>query len=110
MLTDCGAEKTGESGPVEAAIRYCFFIEIVSMFFRIRLPVTVAVPILTLMNEVQATMIGRVVQDQATHVCQADYGICIYLGNKVASARGFELIPRLEAFSKVSIYSATTIT
>jgi hypothetical protein len=63
MLTDCGAEKTGESGPVEAAIRYCFFIEIVSMFFRIRLPVTVAVPILTLMNEVQA--------------CPSDYSIVL---------------------------------
>ena len=40
MLTGCGVEKTGESGSVEATIRYCFFIKIVTMFFRIRLPVT----------------------------------------------------------------------
>ena len=70
MLMGCGVEKTGESGSVEATIRYCFFIKIVTMFFRIRLPVTVVVPIFTLMNDVQATMIGRVVQDHATHVCQ----------------------------------------
>lgn len=58
MLMGCGVEKTGESGSAEATIRYCFFIKIVPMFFRIRLPVTVAVPIFTLMNDVQAAMIG----------------------------------------------------
>ena len=62
MLMGCGVEKTGESGSVEVPIRYCFFIEFVPMFVRIKLPVTVAIPIFTLMNDVQATMIGRVVR------------------------------------------------
>jgi len=91
----CGVEKTGESGSVEATIRYCFFIKIVPMFFRIRLPVTVVVPIFTLKNDLQATMIGRVVQDHATHECQIVYRIGIDLGDKMASPRGFELIPQI---------------
>jgi hypothetical protein len=106
----CGVEKTGKSGSVEAPIRYCFFIEFVPMFFRIKLPVTVAVPIFTLMNDVQATMIVRVVQDHATHECQIDYRIGMDLGDKVAFPRGFELVPQLETSSLVSISSTTTIT
>jgi hypothetical protein len=42
-----------------------------------------------------ANVIGRVTLDPTTHECQIDYRIGIDLGDKVASPRGFELIPQI---------------
>ena len=54
-------------------------------------------------------VIGQVSLDPATHECQINYRIGINLGEKVASPRGFDLIPQLEQSSSVSIYSDKTI-
>ena len=45
----------------------------------------------------------------ANYECQIDYRIGIDLEDKVASPRGFELIPRLEVSSQVAINSTATI-
>jgi hypothetical protein len=51
-----------------------------------------------------SNVIGRVILDPANHECQIDYRIGINLGVKMASPRGFDLIPQLEQSSQVSIY------
>ena len=103
MLAGYGVEIMGESGSVETTIQYCFFIEIVPMFFRIRPYGTVLIPIFTLMKYVLSTRNGRVALDPATHVYQTDYGICIDLGDNVASPRGCERSPQVEAAARRSI-------
>lgn len=46
-------------------------------------------------------VIGQVSLDPATHECQINYRIGINLGDKMASPRGFDLIPQLHATSKI---------
>ena len=60
------------------------------------------------LKEHLSSVIGQVTLDPATHECQIDYHIGIYLGNKMASPRGFDLIPQLEQSSPVSIYTDKT--
>ena len=55
-----------------------------------------------------SNVIGQVTLDPATLECQINYRIGINLGDKVASPRGVDLIPRLTQSSKVSIYSYKT--
>ena len=42
-----------------------------------------------------SNVIGQVTLDPATHECQINYRIGINLGDKMASPRGVELIPRI---------------
>jgi len=104
MLMGCGVEKTGESGSVEATIRYCFYIKIVHMFFRIRLPVTVVVPIFYTHERRSGHHDWPSRAGSRYSPMPADYRICMYLGDKVASPRGFELIPRIWVTSESAIF------
>ena len=50
-----------------------------------------------------SNVIGQVTLDPATHECQINYRIGINLGDKMASPRGVELIPRIVIMSKLII-------
>ena len=47
-----------------------------------------------------SNLIGQVTLDPATHECQIDYRIAVDLRNKVASPRGFDLIPQIRTSSE----------
>ena len=93
MLMGCGVEKTGESGSVEATIRYCFYIKIVHMFFRIRLPVTVVVPIFYTQERRSGHHDWPSRAGSRYSPMPADYRICMYLGDKVFSQGDSNLSP-----------------